>query len=236
MTNSIKYHLVFNQLMTNSDSYYARVEPNGTQNIEDIISQCLLRGTTLTETDLRAAIFLFMQECSRWVSQGYNVNTPLVNFKPTIGGTFSGTKDSFDPSRHEIKASASPGLEMIDWMKDAKPEKEYVPLPVPTVLEFNDANSGTMNTNITPGGIAILKGQNLKFGLETPEEGIFFIRTDSGQETKVVVVATRSETNLSIHIPTQLTPGVYKVEVRRSYTLTKSIRTGKLQDLLRVPG
>ncbi len=234
MTKSIKYYLVFNHLMANSNSYYARVEPTGTQNLEDIISQCVLRGTTLTETDLRAAIHLFIEECCRSVSMGYNVNTPLVNFKATVGGSFSGIKDSFDPSRHEIKASASPGLKMMEWMQEAKPEKEQAPKPGPIVLEFNDANSGTINTRITPGGIAILTGHHLKYDPEKAEEGIFFIREGSGTETKVVVVASRSETNLTIHIPAELTPGTYTLEVRRTYSITKNIRKGKLPDILTV--
>ena len=234
MSNSIKYSLSRNHLQGGSNNYFARVEANGTIGPEEIIARCIFRGTTLTETDLRAAATLFMEECGRAVGEGFNVNTPLINLRPSITGTFSSMSDSFDSSRQLLRASVSMGLDLAKVMRQAKPEKSFTPKAAPFLLEFEDANSGTVNSKITPGGVAIITGQELKFDPDKAKEGIFFIALAGGAETKTTVIANRTDTKLFFHIPATLAPGNYRVEVRRTYTSANTVRTGEIQEVMTV--
>jgi len=234
MNTSIKYSLSRNHLQGGSNNYFARVEANGTIGPEEIIARCIYRGTTLTETDLRAAAMLFMEECGRAVSEGFNVNTPLVNLKPSITGTFSSMSDSFDSSRQLLRASVSMGLELAKKMQQSSPEKTRTNMAAPYTQEFEDGNSGTINTRITPGGAAIITGEELKYNPDVAAEGIFFVPVAGGAETKVAVVLNRTDTRLFFHIPTTLTPGSYKVEVRRTYTAANTVRTGEIPEILTI--
>ena len=43
------------------------------------------------------------------VLEGMNVNTPLANLGASIKGVFDGQADSYDPARHQLTATVSPG-------------------------------------------------------------------------------------------------------------------------------
>ncbi|MBY0425491.1 MAG: DUF4469 domain-containing protein, partial [Cytophagales bacterium] len=65
-------------------------------------------------------------------------------------------------------------------------------------------------------------------------EGIYFIPVLGGTETKVTVIATRTEGKLMFSIPATLTPGGYKLQVRKAYGTANTIRTGELSETLTV--
>ena len=119
-------------------------------------------------------------------------------------------------------------------MQQSSPEKTRTNMAAPYTQEFEDGNSGTINTRITPGGAAIISGEELKYNPDVAAEGIFFVPVAGGAETKVAVVLNRTDTRLFFHIPTTLTPGSYKVEVRRTYTAAGTVRTGEIPEILTI--
>lgn len=234
MPNSIQYFLVPNFLTPDPNDQYARVSPRNSMTVEDVVKRCVRRGTTLTETDIAAVVKLFLEEAVNTVAEGNNLNTPLVNLKPSITGIFASKSDTFDASRHTKRASVSMGLGLARAMQDTSAEKIQEPLASPFLLEYTDTNSSTQNTTVTPGGIGMLIGSDLKFDPTNAEEGIFFVPTGAGTDVKVQVLAQRTEGKLTFQIPAAIVAGTYRLEVRRAYLATKVIRTGELSDILTV--
>jgi hypothetical protein len=154
------------------------------------------------------------------------------NIRVGISGVFTSITDSFDPSRHSIRATLSPGLLLSEKMQKVRLEKTLQPLPSPVILEFLNINTNTTNSVLTPGGIGQIVGEELKFNPNNPQEGIFFVAAD-GTETKVQIIASRTEGKLVFSIPT-LPAGNYTLEVRRAYTKENIIRKGVLSDTLTV--
>ncbi len=229
----IKYYLHPNPLTSNPNDQLARILPNTIFNLDDIIEMMIRRGTTVTETDARAVIMLFMQVVAEAVADGNHVNTPLVNIKPGIAGIFKDISDTFDPKRHTKHAILLSGTLLNKLIEKAPIEKITRPLPAPTILEYIDVSSGASSSLITPAGIGRIIGNELKFNLQNPNEGVFFIAND-GTEIKVTAIAQCTEKRLIFSNPAELAPGNYTLEVRRSYTKNGSIRCGNLQGL-RVP-
>jgi hypothetical protein len=118
-----------------------------------------------------------------------------------ISGVFTSITDSFDPSRHSIRATLSPSLLLSEKMQKVRLEKTLQPLPSPVILEFLNINTNTTNSVLTPGGIGQIVGEELKFNPDNPQEGIFFVAAD-GTETKVQIIASRTEGKLVFSIPT----------------------------------
>ena len=234
MANSILYFLIPNYLTSDPNDQYARVSPRNVLNVDDLIERCLRRGTTLTKTDITAAVNLFMEETIEAVSEGNNVNTRLVNIKPSITGVFTSKSDGFDASRHTKRAAVSMGSELAKGMQEASTEKIQEPAASPFLLEYSDANSGANNSTVTPGGIGKITGAELKFDIANAAEGIFFVPTGAGVESKVVVISDRTEGKLAFLVPAALVAGTYRLEVRRAYLASKTIRTGELSDVLTV--
>jgi hypothetical protein len=228
----IKYYLQPNPVTPDPNDQSARVLPNASLTLEDIIAKMMQRGTTVTEADTRAVLNLFFDVVSDEVADGNFVNLPLANIRVGISGVFTSITNSFDPSRHSIRATLSTGLLLSEKMQKVRLEKRLQPLPSPVILEFLNINTNTTNSVLTPGGIGQIVGEELKFNPNNPQEGIFFVAAD-GTETKVQIIASRTEGKLVFSIPT-LPAGNYTLEVRRAYTKENIIRKGVLSDTLTV--
>ena len=228
MALPILYYLVPNYLTTDPNDQYARVSPRGIYQLDDIIKNCLKRGTTINEADLRGATDLVFNEIIDSVSQGFNVNTKLANFTATINGSFTSKTDSFDPARHSKRVSASMGIDLWKAIQNASVEKIASPEPAPIVIEFSDVNSGTINSTLTSGGLAEITGVDLKYNKANANEGIFFVPVGGGAAVKVTVVAIQTEGKLNFLVPAGLAAGNYQLEVAKGYTAANNIRKGVL--------
>jgi hypothetical protein len=229
----LKYYLQPNPVTPDPNDQSARVLSGNVLNFEDIVTEARRRGTTLTETDLRAAGNLLFETVCHAVAQGNSVNLPLANFRGSITGVFTNATDSFDPSRHTVRAVISQGTMMAEHMASATLEKVLQSQPSPTLIEYFDVNTQTANSKLTPNGIGQISGEELKFDPANAAEGIFIV-SSSGTATKVVVIASRTEGKLVFSIPAGLAAGNYTLEVRRGYGNAATIRTGTLTDTVHV--
>lgn len=186
----IKYFLQPNPVTPDPNDQSARVKPNATLDLKDIIKLTTKRGTSLTETDLTGAANLLFEVITDEVADGNSVTLPLVNIRPGIKGVFTSAADSFDASRHIKRATLTSGSLLSSKMQTAKIEKLTSELPSPVLVEYMDVNSGTANSLLTPGGIGSITGEELKFNPENEAEGIWFVPTGDGEAVKVTFVAT----------------------------------------------
>ena len=231
---SIKYYLQPNPITPDPNDQSARVISNQIHDVDSITREMLKRGSTITEADVRAVLKVFFDVVTDEVAEGNNVNLPLVNIKPGINGVFSDATDSFDPSRHIKKANVSSGILLTQKLTVAKVEKVTQATAAPALIQFTDVNTQNTNSILTPGGIAQVVGEELKFNPANVAEGIYFVAAD-GTATKVDVIASRTEGKLVFSIPSTLVTGSYTLEVRKGYgTTTIVVRTGSLQEGLQV--
>lgn len=231
---AIKYYLQPNPITPDPNDQSARVISNQVHDVESITREMLKRGSTITEADVSAVLKVFFDVVTDEVAKGNNVNLPLVNIKPGINGVFTNAVDSFDPSRHIKKANVSSGILLTQKLVAAKVEKVTQAIAAPALIQFTDVNTQNTNSILTPGGIAQVVGEELKFNPANAAEGIYFVASD-GTATKVDIIANRTEGKLVFSIPTTLITGSYILEVRKGYGKTTIVvRTGSLQDALQV--
>jgi hypothetical protein len=230
---SIKYYLQPNHITPDPNDQTARVQPNNTLGVDEIVKRIVKRGTTLTETDVRAVLGLSFEEIADAVSEGNNVNLPLLNIRPSIQGIFNDVNDSYDASRHTVRASLSAGLLLGEKMKTASVEKMGSSIVSPDIVDFLDVRTST-HSQASKGGIGVIIGSELKFNTANVAEGIFFVNVATNAETKVTEVAQRTEGKLMFMIPSTLVAGTYYVEVRKAYTSSNSIRSDAFETNLTV--
>jgi len=205
--------------------------PRGVLGHDDVVERMLRRGTSFTEADLRGAIRLYEQEVMEAVAEGYHVNTPVFNARPTIKGNFDRKMDEFDRGRHSIEVSLSKGTAFTKRMKTATAQREIGEERKPLLVSFTDHNSSAVNQTLTAGSIGELYGYELKYEAADPKAGIFFMDTVSKEETQVRVVSILEPQKLMFLIP-DLAPGTYQIVVRKYYAGEKSLRQGILPDAL----
>lgn len=231
---AIKYYLQPNPITPDPNDQSARVLAKETLSTEDIVKLILRRGSTLTESDIRATLHMLFKVVVDEVSEGSSVLLPICNIRPSITGVFASAADSYDASRHTVKATISSGNDLYNRMLTAPVEKVLQPSPSPYITEFTDVVTGSANSKLTPGSIGQIVGEELKFNPENTADGIYFVSLADSTEHKVTVIATRTEGKLMFSIPADLQKGNHRLEVRKSYGTAAVLRIGALNDLLTV--
>jgi len=135
---------------------------------------------------------------------GFNVNTPGINGRVSIKGGFEGQTDGFLPGRNRVEASFTPGPRLRRTMQQAQVEKQEGGERLPRPLDYTDLNSGELNSQATPGGMAQVTGYRLKFDPADTSQGIFFV---NGSATRVSIVGKNNPSELMFLVPASLAPG-----------------------------
>lgn len=231
----LQYSLVENLLTAAPDDFMALPLNVRTYGLEEIAQRILARHPGMGLSQINAVIEEFIEEVCIITRDGGAVNTPLFNTQPSIAGVFSGASDSYDPGRHRTKTNLSPGVRMRNAAEAMKTQKEQAADPQPFILEVSDVVSGTVNSQLTRGGIMQLKGGRLKFVAENPANGIFLV----GENTtvKCEFVAENKPSRLIALVP-YAAPGNYHVEVRTTFNMSgregKTLKTGRFERELAV--
>jgi hypothetical protein len=230
---AIQYYLLQNAL-SKTKSNKAIIIPNKVHNVQSIIAEMLKRGTTLTEADIVASLHLFFEVVVNEAQKGNNINLPIVNIKPTISGEFKSASDKFDPSVHKTKAKTSTGSVLKKRMIQLPVSKIKKELTCPVLVAFKDVQTQTIDNCITPGGIGIITGKNLKFNAENSNEGIFLIDSEN-RKTQVTCIASKTQGKILFSIPSALSSGNYTLQVKTSFDkLGINIRKGELATTIKV--
>jgi len=229
---AIKYYLRQNAISANLGSHKPIIVPYKVNTLPDIVEAMAKKGTTVSKADILATFQLLLEVISEELQEGNHVNLPFVNLKPGISGEFRNSSDSFDPTRHKLKATASIGIIVKKSMQKAKAEKISMPLTVPVLTIFKDIQTQSSNTLVSAGGIGQIVGNHLKYNPENPNEGIFFVSANH-QEFKVNHVAIRTPKQLLFSIPESLPVGSYSLIIKKAFGKSDTtIRNGRLAILL----
>ena len=91
-----------------------------------------------------------------------------------------------------------------DTLQQAQVEKQEGGECLPRPLDYTDLNSGELNSQATPGGMAQVTGYRLKFDPTDTSQGIFFV---NGSATRVSIVGKNNPSELMFLVPASLAPG-----------------------------
>lgn len=229
---SIQYFLLDNKLTPDPKDQRAMVASNGTRTMDDVINEAMKRGTLVTRTDMIAVTQLLFEIMTDFAAEGYTLNTPLVNMKPTIKGVFASVVSTFNAAEHELKPSITPGLLLREKFKKATVEKIETSQNKPLPIELHDQKSDARNDEITPAGVGVLLGSRLSFDASDPDQGVFFIDA-TGTATAVSEFVKTKPAEVIFLIPAGLATGIYTLELR-SKMGGNTLRKGNLIDFLEV--
>lgn len=232
---SINYALFPNRLTGEENQYRAVTKLNGSQDLESIIRQMMLQGSTVTEADIRAVLTEAIRAAANMLIQGQRVNFGgLVQLWPGITGKFQGKGDHYDRTRHQIRINTSAGKSIVEEVRRiAEPSKTLSAKPAPILFDFIDNATGAENQSITGGEIGSIVGNRLKFNPEQPDEGIFIINTADLSEVRIAKTQRNKPGELVFLVPGDLTKGAqFRIEVRVRLPRTEDLRKGELEYIL----
>jgi len=212
----IDYALYRNHLIKDKTEYAARVLTTRSAALEDIVSQMLLQGSTITRTDIIAVLEDAIKAIEHMLLDGKRVNFgDLVLMSTGLKGTFCSLQEGFDRSRHFLIAKAVPGIRIkrailnngvVNRVERGKLGAE--------IYVYDDLGSGTQNSTITPANIGCIQGKRLTFDGAALDEGIFFVNTADSAETKVTTIQRNKPTETVFLVPAGLAAGNYSLALR----------------------
>lgn len=226
---TIDYALYKNKLTGADDLYAARTLITSSADLEAIADRIMEQNTCVSRTDCIAVLESSVQAVQSMLLEGARVNYGgLFDLYPRIKGKFNSITDHYDPARHQVDISASPGSRIRKYIRDnAVVGKLETILPQPLVLEYSDLGSGTVNSKFTNGNIGTLRGSRLSFNTEDATEGIFIIDTVTNDVMKVSQIQKNKPSELIFMIPTFMFTSIY-IEVRKHFSEEGELRAGRL--------
>ena len=226
----LKYALRENLLTAAPDDFMAQVQDVRSYTLDEIIDAMMQKGSTLTRADVAAVLQIYGEVCASVIADGSALNTPLMNTALSISGVFNGANDAFDKKRHTVNLNITAGTALKAALGKIKCEKTGTTSTDPYINEVKDIVSGTVNAELTKGGVVQITGSRLKFDQKDAVQGIFFI-PETGNPVRAAVIAENKPARLMAIIPADLEAGTYYIEVRTKITSSpkalKNLKTGR---------
>lgn len=230
----LEYYIIQNHISNGSDNYMAVSSNSQTYTIEDVFDEIVHPGSSISKAEALATFESLTEGIMKFVRQGNSVVTPLVNIRSDIKGVFESDESTYDPSKQQVVVNMSPGLRLRSVENEIEVTKVTQQKREPMLLHYYDNTSDSSDETITPDEGARISGNMLKFDEEDTDQGIFFVNTDDGTETRLDKTLLRNMPSELIFNNPTLPTGNYKLEVRTGLLNGSSIRTGTLSATLTV--
>ena len=135
----------------------------------------LYKGSSMTETDVRATFNLIEKTAQNIACEGGAINIPLFNTSFSISGVSDGPLAAFDPNRHKLNINITKGRLLGALEKEVTFEKANVLAPQSQVQEVKDTVTGKVNEVLHPSGAIEVRGYNIKVAGSVPAVGLWFV-------------------------------------------------------------
>ena len=227
---TLKYGLADNGLTPDQEDQRAVMYVDEVKTLDELVDEMIGRGSTVTKAEALSVMEEYYDAMTKFLGESYTITTPAYNITPRIRGVFKDKKERYDPNKHRLYLSVKPRARLKEALRHIKLEYRKSNGQQPLLEELLDLMSESTNEQLTPGGIAHLNGELLKFDGDDPQQGIFF--RSGNQETRVVpkTVARNMPAELIFMVPATLKKGTYQVEVRTVLHGSKKLRIAKLPD------
>lgn len=186
--------------------------------VAELARQIVSEGTENEYETILSIINRYEDQILENVRAGRRVQTPNYLITPRVNGVWPTAATHFDPEVHQRTISITPSLRMRRMLKKIGVELLGEKKNDAYIFRVIDEATGLHDNTITAGDTISLEGKNIKITTEDDDSGIFFIH-DDGTETPVTRRLTNNEPRLLIaHVPAELPPGSYQLQIRTHYT------------------
>ena len=158
-------------------------------------------GTSVTLTDLKAAVALINEGIQIELNKANRVALPWGVYYPAIRGGMLGMKDVFTSGRHRLVARITvPKKYSLGLAAKLAPVRVRVNLRKPELESILDSIYQVHNQVLTSGSIATLRGDDLKFDWQDENQGIFLVDSE-GTSVRVEFYSNVNETSVQFVVP-----------------------------------
>lgn len=230
---NLKYYLLDNTLTPDPTDMRAVSRWEQTVTHEQLVSMIAeYRNVGVSKSQIMSVIEEYLEVMLLFLKSGNRVQTPLLTISPTVAGVFTDEEDTFDRERHSINLN----VQLSDALQAAEafitPQKIGADKSAPIITQVYDVASDSKNTALTVGQPIKVLGKRLKIDVTDPQQGVFFIHTGSGKETRGVVYSDNSPKKLTVTVPAKLGNGSFTIRVRT--VINNKLHAAEYEEALKV--
>ncbi|MGQ1892051.1 DNA-binding domain-containing protein [Thermophagus sp. OGC60D27] len=229
---ALEYYLVKNNFVKQTTDEKVAVVNQNRVTEKELVDHMLKTSKLLPEIFVNTLIIRLMEAVVYFVKQGRGINTSFFRINLSIKGKFNGKGDQFDPKRHKINITFTPGKEFIKLVGGIEVKKVEPTIIEPFIKYVEDVRTNLTNKVATKGNWIFIRGSRLKFDEKDSHQGVFFINNE-GQEYKSLNVPINNPSELLAATPSDI-EGHFYLEVRTIRPGRKILQVARFQQPLNI--
>ena len=206
----VKYRIA-ERVIAGTTRFFARVVFNRDLDTNEFLGNVIGMGSTLTMGDLKAAVEMINTGLQTEINRGNRVRLPWGVYYPSIRGSMEHAEGQYQSGRNKFVAKVTiPKAYTKSLSENGVPVKVRGGERNPVLKRLLDQVYDVANLVITSHSIASLKGSDLKFNKNDPQQGVFLV-DEKGVKTRSPFYADITEQRVLFVVP-QLEQGkTYRV-------------------------
>lgn len=234
--NILSVDLYDNLLTEKLGDYSGKINITGTCHNQEVAQRIVNERTEYRLETIVNILDIADKKKVEIIAEGKSLVDGVGQYMLNISGPFEGENPSFDPKKHKIGVTYTPGKLLREAMKSIS-VRPRIATTGPVINSFTDSTTGSVSEILTPGGPAIISGNTLLIKGDDASVGVYFTPDGGGEAKKVQTIVTNTKSQIIISIP-QLSAGQYAVSVTTQagsgYSMVKEPRTYVFPILLTV--
>lgn len=229
---ALEYFLVKNNLVKRTADEKVAVVNQNRVTEKELVDYMLKTSKLVPGNFVNTLIIRLMEAVVYFVKQGRGINTRFFRINLSIKGKFNGKDDKFDPRRHKINITFTPGKEFIKLVDGIEVKKVEPTIIEPFIEYVKDVRTNLINKVASKGDWIFVRGSRLKFDERDSHQGVFFIDSE-GKEYKSLNVPINKPSELMAAIPSDI-DGHFYLEVRTILPGRKVLQVVRYQQPLKI--
>ena len=227
-----------NVLTEKPGDYTAKPRITGTARNKDVAARIVKERTEYRAETIENILNLADQKKVELIAEGKSLIDGVGQYLLNISGSFEGERPSFDPAKHKVGITYTPGKELLNAM-DNITFNVTLATTGPVINTVTEVDTRSVNHYIYPGGSIIISGSNLLIKGEDPSIGLFFTKDEAdATPVKATVIARNTISEIIAQVPNSLEAGQYRLSLTTQagakYRTVKEPRTYQFPTLLTI--
>jgi hypothetical protein len=221
-TDAVIVELYDNPLTARLGDRYGKVVNIASVNEETLIKRAVENGVNINAVVMKAACDAIRREALRAIIRGELVTYGLGHFALDVEGIFIGDAPQWDPKVNRLVARIAPVKELREALKST-PVRVLGMAPDGNVIaSVTDITTNKVNEELTPGGMATIKGARIKIAGDQSGVGLWLTNQDSQEVEEVPATSIGvNDPSKVIFVVPPIRPGSYILSIVTQFTGNK---------------
>lgn len=227
-----------NVLTPEPGDYTAKPVITGTYHNTDIAADIVAERTEYRQETIENILALADKKKVQAIANGKSLVDGVGQWLLNLSGSFEGESPRFDPEKHRVGVTFTPGKALLEAMKEITFNLNMATTG-PVINQVTDVRTQSVNGQITPGKNIVISGTIILVKGSDPSVGIYFTKDEAdAQPVKVEYFSRSTNTEQIVEVPDSLADGQYYLSITTqagaNYQLLKTPRTYRFPILLTV--